>query len=66
MSAPENVEPLLTVQDVARRLNVPVSWVYAHAESKELPSLKIGRYRRFRVVDLDEYLAAQRQESEAK
>jgi excisionase family DNA binding protein len=52
---------LLTVQDVAQRLSVPATWVYAQAESGALPSFKIGKYRRFSERDLEHYLAAQRQ-----
>lgn len=47
---------LLTVQDVATWLRVPVSWVYAKAEAGELPSLKLGRYRRFSAAAITLYL----------
>src|SRR5262245_44418786 len=53
-------DPLLTVQDVARRLAVPVSWVYANAENGTLPSFKVGRYRRFSAEEMDSFLDAQR------
>ena len=59
-------EPLLTVQDVARRFNVPVSWVYTKAEANELPHFKVGRYIRFRTSDVEVYLAAQRRGGDAK
>lgn len=52
---------LLNVQDVAAYLNVPVSSVYAAAEAGTLPSLKIGRYRRFEPQAIEQYLEAQRQ-----
>lgn len=53
-------EPLLTVQDVAKRFNVPVSWVYATAEADQLSHIKLGRYLRFRESDIAAYLAAHR------
>jgi excisionase family DNA binding protein len=53
--------PLLTVDEVARRLSVPKSWVYANAEAGTLPSLKVGRYRRFRAAELEQYLQARRE-----
>jgi excisionase family DNA binding protein len=62
----ESAEPLLTVQDVARIFNVPVSWVYAKAEAGDLAHHHIGRYLRFRASDLELYLAAQRRGGEAK
>lgn len=46
-------DDLLTVQDVARLLNVPVSWVYEHTRSRghsradHLPRIKLGKYVRF-------------------
>ena len=52
---------LLTVQDVAEWLAVPVSWVYAAAESGKLPSVRVGRYRRFHRADIERYLEQQRQ-----
>ncbi len=65
MSATETAESLATVQDISRRFNVPVSWVYAKAEAGELPSLKIGRYLRFRACEIDAWLAEQRRGKEA-
>ena len=56
-----DTERLLTVQDVAQRFSVPVSWVYANAEAGHLPSLKIGKYRRFRASELEVYLAQRRE-----
>jgi excisionase family DNA binding protein len=57
---------LLTVQDAARLLNVPVSWVYEHVRpgaQDRLPVLKVGKYLRFDARDLREYLAAKREAS---
>lgn len=61
-----DTEALLTVQDVARRFNVPVSWVYAKAEANELPHRKLGKYLRFDATDLDTYLKAQRRGREER
>jgi excisionase family DNA binding protein len=50
---------LLTVNDVAQLLHVPVSWVYQHTRRRSqhrIPFLKIGRYVRFRKTDLKTYL----------
>lgn len=52
---------LLTVQEVAEILQVPVSWVYEHtrADSLEpLPYLKIGKYLRFVDADIRDYVEA--------
>ncbi len=38
---------LLDVEELAKRLNVPKSWVYEQSRLKIIPSVKIGRYLRF-------------------
>ena len=47
-------EQLLTVEQVAERLQVPRSWVYKHL--KEIPYIKLGKYVRFEQSDLDSLL----------
>ena len=47
-------------KDVAARLGVPVSWVYAAAERGTLPSFKIGKYRRFDWREIEVWLETQR------
>jgi excisionase family DNA binding protein len=54
-------EPLLNVADVALRLNVKTSWVYAKVEAGELPHLKLGHYVRFEAAAIETYLAKLRQ-----
>lgn len=52
-------EELLTVQEVADLLKVPASWVYERTRrrgSEKLPHLKLGKYLRFRLSDIYEYL----------
>jgi excisionase family DNA binding protein len=46
---------LLTVQEVAELLRVPVSWVYERTRrrgDKQLPHMKMGKYLRFRRADV--------------
>lgn len=61
MTTDAEVNRLLTVQDLAHRLNLPVSWIYAKAEAHELPHRKLGRYLRFDPQEIERYLEAQRQ-----
>ena len=52
-------EPLLTPDEAAALLQVPVSWLYQHTRRLSLyriPFVKIGRYVRFREVDLLNYI----------
>ena len=50
---------LLTPEELADRLKVPVSWVYEQSRQKKIPTHRIGRYIRF---DLQEVLASQKKD----
>jgi excisionase family DNA binding protein len=39
---------LLTAAEVAERLGVPKSWVYEQSRRGVIPTVVLGRYRRFR------------------
>jgi excisionase family DNA binding protein len=56
----EGDEPLLTVAEVARMYSVPRSWVYQRAERGDLPSVRLGKCRRFIGRELREWFARQR------
>ena len=50
---------LLTVEDVAALLRVPPSWVYERTRRRgleRLPHLKLGKYLRFRLPEVEDYL----------
>ena len=49
------MRPFLTIDDVARRLNVSKSTIERKIRSGEIPSMKIGRLRRIRAEDLEAY-----------
>ncbi len=42
-------ESLLTVQEMAKRINVPESWIYQRTRlgQKAIPYVRIGKYVRF-------------------
>jgi len=53
---------LLTVHEVADLLQVPVSWVYGRTRKRSvgrLPGYRIGKYWRFREVEILEWLKSQ-------
>lgn len=53
-------EELLTVEEVAALLKVPISWVYSRTRTRRgetLPHIRLGKYIRFREEDVREYLA---------
>lgn len=57
-------DELLTVQETAQFLKVPVSWVYEHVRPgalDRLPCVKLGKYLRFDLRDLRAYVNAKRE-----
>ena len=55
------VEPMVGVRERERLYGNPRSWWYQAAESGRVPSYRIGKYRKFRVSEIEAWLAAQRQ-----
>ncbi len=48
---------LLTAEELAERLKLPISWVYEQSRQGNLPTHRLGRYIRF---DLQEVLISQK------
>ena len=48
---------LLDAQEVADRLHLPVSWVRESTRSGAMPCVELGRYRRYDLADVEEWLA---------
>jgi excisionase family DNA binding protein len=57
------IERLLTADEVAHVLGVHANYVYDLANHGDLPSLKFGGNRRFRLSELEEWLDRQREGS---
>lgn len=47
---------LLTAGEVAELLSVPVSWVREHTRTGTIPHIELGRYKRYRVDDVQAWL----------
>lgn len=57
----EPEKKFLTAQELADSLRVPISWVYARTREKgpgTMPSLKMGKYRRFELKKVLDWLSA--------
>ena len=55
--------PLLTVEEVASLLHVPVSWVYGRIRKRSLdrlPGYRLGKYWRFREDEIHSWVEDQR------
>jgi len=49
-------ERLLDAREVAERLCVPISWVRESARSGAMPCVRLGRYVRFDLADVEAWL----------
>ena len=47
---------LLTARDVATMLGVTTDWVYAQSRRRRIPTITLGRYRRYRRRAILEWL----------
>ena len=45
---------LLKPEDLAKRLRVPVSWVYEQSRQNQIPTHRIGKYIRFNFAEVVE------------
>lgn len=50
-------EELITVEELAKRLNVPVSWIYQRTRlgPEAIPHVKMGKYVRFDWAEVVEF-----------
>lgn len=56
---------LLTVKELATQLKVPDSWVYGETRKggeKSIPRLKVGKYLRFSLAEVLEWLRKRQDE----
>jgi excisionase family DNA binding protein len=51
--------PLLTADQVAKLLGVPRSWVYEQSRRGQIPTVTLGRYRRYRAEAIEAWLEEQ-------
>ena len=47
---------LIGIKEMASRLDVPVSWLYSRTRTNEIPYLKLGKYVRFDVDQVMEWI----------
>ena len=56
---------LIGVEEMAKKLDVPVSWLYARTRTHEIPHLKVGKYVRFNESEVWEWLKNQNEADDA-
>ena len=47
---------LIGIKEMASKLDVPVSWLYSRTRSGQIPHFKIGKYVRFDVDQVMEWI----------
>jgi len=50
------MERLLDAGEVAEMLSVPAGWVYEQARKGAIPCVELGRYRRFRLTAVEDWI----------
>lgn len=56
-------DSLMTVEEVAKYLKVEQSTIYTWAKERKLPSIKVGRFWRFKKEDIDKWLEDRKNEN---
>lgn len=58
MTFREDVDPdaLMTAEDVSKLLGVNVAWVYAQSRRRRIPTVTLGRYRRYRRSAIERWV----------
>jgi excisionase family DNA binding protein len=48
--------PLLTAEQVGQMLGVPKSWVWEQSRNGRIPTVRLGRYRRYRREAIERWI----------
>ena len=46
------VDELVSPEELAKRIDVPISWVYEQSRLEKIPTYRVGRYIRFNVAEV--------------
>ena len=57
---------LVNVEEMAKILGVPVSWLYRHTRLNAIPCVRIGKYVRFKPQDVVTFFEEQQRPDEVK
>lgn len=58
LAAKEYHEPLLTIQELSKKINISPSGIYHLVHRTNLPHTKLGRTLRFKFSDVDRWISA--------
>ncbi len=54
------MEKLLTLQEIAKRLQISETTLYKLARNGKIPAIKVGNQWRFKMEDIDSWLESQK------
>jgi excisionase family DNA binding protein len=54
------IEPYKDIREIGRFTGLPLSWLYSKAAAGEIPHIKAGKYLRFRLSEVEAWLAQHR------
>jgi excisionase family DNA binding protein len=55
--APPGPGGLMTAEEIARILGVKPGWIYRQSRAGRIPTVRLGRYYRYRLDAIEEWLA---------
>jgi excisionase family DNA binding protein len=53
---------LIGIKEMAKKLDVPVSWLYSRTRTNDIPHYKVGKYVRFAESEIWEWLKKQNED----
>ena len=57
---------LIGINEMAKRLDIPVSWLYSRTRTNEIPHFKIGKYVKFDLDQVMEWIKNQNLKTEER
>ena len=52
-------EKLIGIQEMAKKLDVPASWLYSRTRTNEIPHYKVGKYVKFDETEIWDWIKRQ-------
>lgn len=56
-----NEVKFLGIKEMAHKLDVPITWLYARTRTNEIPHYKLGKYVKFREKEVLEWVGMNRE-----
>ena len=53
------VQNLIGINEMAKKLDVPVSWLYSRTRTNDIPCVRVGKYVKFEESEVWEWLKMQ-------